>query len=103
MTNPTSPGGEGIVLSTLRIKRIYFDRILSGDKKIEFRDYKDFYHRLFKKNPTHLILHYQGKRKLLVEVSSVEVIPTPDRLKESKIKFSEKVYAIHLGRSGLIK
>ena len=88
-----------IKVKTLRIKRIYFDRILSGEKKIEYRDFKEYYHGLFKDNPTHLFLHYQAPRRALVEVKKIEVIKTPEKLKDSKISFGAKVYAIHLGRS----
>ena len=88
-----------IRVRTLRIKKIYIDRILKGDKKIEYRDFKPFYHSIFKEIPTHLILHYQRPRKALVEVTSIEIIPTPDRLKDSDISFGPKVYAIHLGKS----
>ena len=88
-----------IVVKTLRIKRVYLERILSGEKKIEYRDYKDFYHGYLTPNTTHLILHYQSPKKILVEVKKIEVIKTPDTLKASKIIFGAKVYAIHLGRS----
>lgn len=87
------------IVRTLRIKKIYFDRILSGEKKAEYRDYKPFYTSLLEPIPTWIIFHYQNPRdKLIARVLGVEVIDTPERLKVSAIPFGEKVYEIKLGR-----
>lgn len=89
---------------TLRIKKTYFDRILRGEKTVEYRDAKPFYDRLFSgRRVKTLILHYQSSRQLAVDVVSVRKVRTPKRLKESAIPFGSKVYAIKLGRSRLLK
>lgn len=82
---------------TLRIKKIYFDRIESGEKIIEYRDFKPYYERIFEKGIVKEVLfHYQGIPKLLVDVENIKVIKTPKRLKESAIPFGPNVYAIKL-------
>lgn len=84
---------------TLRIKRKYFDAILSGDKRVEYRDHKDYYSRLLGRPGIKAIkLHYQGIRQALVEVKSIRLIETPLHLKT----FGAHVYAIDLGNARLI-
>lgn len=70
---------------TLRIKKKYFDLIASGEKKIEYRECKEFYHRLFEKKRSLKVLklHYQSPRQLTVDIK--------------KIKQNRSHYEIHLG------
>lgn len=85
--------------TTLRIKRKYFDAILAGTKRIEYRDVKPYYTNLLESRQVNALkLHYQSDRKLLVKVKRIEIIPCPPTLKN----FSSHVYAIHLGKSKLI-
>lgn len=62
---------------TLRIKRRYFDEILSGAKSVEYRDARPFYDRTFAETPATLTLHYQRERVLRADVVSVSRIPRP--------------------------
>jgi hypothetical protein len=70
---------------TLRIKRKYFDLIASGEKKIEYRETKQFYVRLFsgRERIVRLKLHYQSPRQLTVSVK--------------KIVQNRSLFEIHLG------
>ncbi len=91
---------------TLRIKKIYFDRILSGEKKVEYRDFTPYYKRLIRDRQeplNYLYLHYQDTRGLVVKVTGVKVVKTPQSLKESKIPFGPKVFKIDLGLSILVE
>ena len=82
---------------TLRIKKIFFDEIASGEKKIEYRSVKSFYTSLFEgREISKLVLHYQKKSRLVVEVKGIDVIRRPKFLDAES--FTPKVYAIHLGR-----
>lgn len=81
---------------TLRIKKKYFDAILSGEKKIEYRDDKPYYNRIFSNRVDRLFLHYQHGRWLDVRVRRVRKIKTPAFIKNLGIPFGEKVYAIEV-------
>lgn len=86
---------------TLRIKKVYFDQILRGEKRVEYRDAKPYYDRMFKERPHTLILHYQRAERIFAQVKRIRKIRTPKRLLLSKIKFGEYVYAIELGEVSL--
>ena len=90
---------------TLRIKRVYFDKILSGEKRVEYRHFKDYYVKMFEGyEPTVLRLHYQQGPMLQVGIKSIKVIPTPERLLNSPLSFGRVVFAISLkGKAKLIK
>lgn len=95
---------SSLLVKTLRIKKIFFDKILSGEKKIEYRDYRPYYENLLLRElPSHLFLHYQKPRQALVEVTAIKVVPTPEFLKGGAIKFGPRVIEIHLGNSREIK
>lgn len=84
---------------TLRIKRIYFDKIKSGEKRVEYRDGRDFYIKMFEGTPIkYLKLHYQGRETLTVEVKSIRLIRRPTRFKESLFFTTPKIFAIKLGK-----
>lgn len=84
------------IIATMRIKKIYFDQILSGDKKIEYREAKDFYFKLFfrySSTPKYLRLHYQTERQMLVELNGLSLFVGDD----------ERYYfALYLGEAKLI-
>lgn len=96
---------------TLRIKKVYFDRILNGDKFIEYRDKKPFYNRILRNKDQFktLILHYQKPCRLKCEITAVKIIS----LKEAKkitpkefvgdIHFAPDLYAIHFRNPKLFK
>ena len=82
---------------TLRIKKVFFDEIKSGEKKVEYRSVKDFYERLFEGRPiSKLILHYQKSARLVVEVKDIDIIRRPKFLDSES--FTPRVFAIQLGR-----
>lgn len=81
---------------TLTIKKVFFDQIKTGEKTTEYRSVSPYYIKCFEKNPTHLKLHYQGGVFLLVKITSIKIIETPDFLKQSGIPFSKTVFAINL-------
>lgn len=84
---------------TLRIKRVYFDLIASGEKTIEYRDAKPYYDKMLsRKGITQLKLHYQQKRQMLCEVKRIRKIRTPksEYTSDPDVPFSEYVYAIHV-------
>lgn len=83
--------------ATLRIRRVFLERILAGEKRVEYRDARPYYQRLLERRPiTALRLHYQSPRRVLAEVKRIERIPKPAHLGDA---FGEYVYAIHLGRA----
>ena len=86
----------------LRIKKIYFEKILSGEKVFEYRSIKPYYDFLKDKDLTHLIFHYQGRKYLKVTVISVRKIKRPKSLEKSQIYFTPKVYKIGLSNPRLI-
>ncbi len=91
---------------TLRIKRVYFDQILSGEKTIEYRDCKAFYERLFRDVTTlkTLTLHYQRARKLRADIVAITRIKTPDFFKDEGdgIEFGSHTFAIIVRNARLI-
>jgi ASC-1-like (ASCH) protein len=84
---------------TLRIKRVYFEKIKSGEKTTEYRDGRDFYVKMFEGLPIkYLKLHYQGRDTLTVEVRSIRLVKRPARFKESIFFTTPKIFAIKLGK-----
>ena len=95
------------IVKSLRIKKIYFDEIKAGSKKIEYREKKPYYDSRLRKKLTHIIFHYQKSAKILVEVKSIRVINAPKKLipemKKLNFKNTKKIYAITLGRSRTLR
>jgi len=83
---------------TLRIKKKFFDQIVSGEKITEFRSFSNYYKNLFSKNPTYLKLHYQEKIALIVEISKIEIYSKQETGFESEFITTEKYFKIELGR-----
>lgn len=50
---------------TLPIKKKWFDMILSGEKKEEYRDYKPYYTSRFKRLWQGFLIGYEAKRKVI--------------------------------------
>ena len=84
----------------LRIKRIYFDQILSGEKNCEYRDFNPRYKNLL--NASEVLLHYQHERKLVADVVDVSVVDTPPELARSGLNFSNRVIKVQLANPRLI-
>lgn len=96
--------GTAKMTMTLRIKKVYFDQILSGEKTIEYRDVKPFYVRIFSNHEIkQLKLHYQSSRQMTVEVVKITQIKTPRFLLDTGIPFSSKVFEIKLTNPKLIR
>ena len=89
---------ENNKIFTLRIKKIYFDRILINEKKIEYRDFKSFYYKLSSGSIEYIRFHYQSNIFIISEILKIEIIDTPEHLKNSNIRFGPAVYAIYLGK-----
>lgn len=91
---------------TLLIKKFYFDKILSGEKTFEYRSVTPYYENLFASNPTHVRMHYQKHRHLLFEMSSLEIIDTPEEIKESarlrNFEIGERVFKIGISNPRLV-
>jgi len=83
---------------TLRIKKVFYDKIKTGEKNTEYRSDKLYYQRLFAKKVTSVILHYQARKYLLVEVLEINRIPKPERFKNSEILTTDYVYEIKIGQ-----
>jgi len=87
---------------TLRIKKEFYDSIRKGSKKKEYRDFKPFYHKLFKDGVKSIKLHYQGTEFFRIAVKDIKVINTPRWLTAlaliSGFSFTDRVYEISLGK-----
>lgn len=79
--------------------KVYYDRILSGEKVREYRSVTPYYSWLESPELTAIKFHYQGGCHIIVSVKKVNRIPCPERLKSHvKIKFTDEVYEIELGQ-----
>jgi len=97
---------------TLRIKRKYFDEILFKNKRIEYRDVKEYYDKIFKQKDDikTLTLHYQGQRVMQCQVTAIKKITlsaakklTPHEFTSGDVSFSSHVYAIFIRAPKLIR
>lgn len=82
----------------LRIKRVYFDAIMSGTKTREYRKQSSYYDRLLARvpRPSLLKLHYQCReRQLIADIIAINLIDCPWHLKREE-GWTEKVYEIKL-------
>lgn len=64
----------------LRIKKIYFDKIASGEKIYEYRKNNAFYKTRFDKKPEIISLHYQQNLYLDCRVLEIDIIETPPNI-----------------------
>jgi len=92
---------------TLRIKRVYFDQILNGSKKVEYRAVKPFYERLFRdvSSIKTLTLHYQQERKLIADIVSIKRMPLPKEFDNDpdRFDFGNECFAIRVKNVRLIR
>lgn len=88
----------------LTIKRYWFDKILSGEKTIEYREYKDYYHKKFCNTNYKDIVLQAGYSKTaprlkarikMVDVDSIDC-------KTDLFSGNMDVYCIHLGNPKII-
>lgn len=80
----------------LTIKKLYFEQILSGEKKIEYRKNSAFFQTRLKKKPNKLFLICGPKRMAIAEITMVKLIDKPDFLKDFDFLPTPKVFAIHI-------
>lgn len=87
---------------TMTLKKKWFDQIKSGEKTIEYREFKSYWiTRLVKDEPVTSIIFINGYQKdspkIKADVKKIEII---DAYKNGKwitdLKFIDKVFAIHL-------
>lgn len=83
---------------TLRIKKHFYQQIELGFKKVEYREYKEFYKRVLKKDKSikRIRFHYQSGDILISRVKFIRVINKPKFLKNSKLVKTNKVFQIVL-------
>lgn len=84
---------------TLRIKKVYLDEIANGLKKVEYRRDNEYYANIFSRTYSTLTLHYQSKRRLVVEILNVKKIAIPKKHVNSPfLKGTNKCWGIYLGK-----
>ena len=85
-----------MVTKTLRIKKVWFEAIASGEKSIEYRADKPFYGWLSTiEVPFKLVLHYQKPPRITKTVAKVELIKRPDWI-DPTLCPTDLVWALHL-------
>lgn len=78
----------------LPIKKTFFDKIITGEKKFEYREDKLFFRKMFDAiDVDYIIFHYYRKEKIKVKVLSIRKVKTP---KKCKLIKTEKCYRIKL-------
>ena len=83
---------------TLTIKKEWFDRIASGEKRIEYRRLSPYYERLFTsgKKYTAVTFHYYRRERLHCNVVRIRKIPKPAALAGSTYLTGSECWAIYL-------
>lgn len=88
----------------LTIKKYWFDKILSGEKTIEYREYKDYYHKkICNTNYTEILLqagYSKTSPRLKAKITLIDVneIVFDTELFSGKME----VYEIHLSNPKLV-
>jgi len=80
----------------LPIKKIYYEEIKSGVKKIEYRNYTKFFKNAFNKNPKKIRLHYYANNYIDCNIIKIDLVNIPKRFKDSSFLYTSKVYAVHI-------
>lgn len=91
----------------LTIKKYWFDKILSGEKNIEYREYKKYYIEKFKKEYDIILLqagYSKNSPRLTAKIEKIE-LKEIDMKNINNTLFSEnkKYYCIHLSNIDLVK
>jgi hypothetical protein len=90
-------------LPSLSIKKVYFDAILQGTKRHEYRAATPFYDALFKSKPRELLLHYYRPHVMRVQVVKIRKIRTSKRLHSLGLGFPPHVYEIEVRNPKIIR
>lgn len=89
-------------LLQMKIKRVHFDSILKGEKKIEYREVKPYWTQRLEGQDVSMLRLTAGYRRdapsLIVGVRGVKKIPAPPSIKN----LGKEVYAISLGQADLV-
>lgn len=90
---------------SFRIRKLYFDAIVSGEKTTEFRPASDYWRtriegKGIEGEPPWIAVFICGKRIHRREITLIQLIDTPSWFSEqgNKDVCTPKCYAIHLGR-----
>lgn len=81
----------------LIIKKHWFNEILKGNKTIEYREYKEYYHNKFSKNYSKIILqvgYYKNSLRLEAEIIKIDI--SENNVFNDLFNEQKKVYRIHL-------
>lgn len=81
----------------LILKKEWFDKIKNGEKTIEYREAKEYWHKRLNKNFNDVILkNGYGKNApaLIADIDSISIIPGHD----TDLQIDKDVYAIKLKR-----
>ena len=83
----------------LRIKKIYMEQIISGEKTIEWRSASSFNNKKFeKKNLKHLILYYEAtKKRVRAKVEKVKLVKRPKHIDKTLVT-TDFCWKIYLGK-----
>ena len=84
---------------TIRIKRIFFDRIASLEKKLEWRANTEHWTKHFSKNPKFAKFHFQQPgRFLIIEILAIDLVPRPERFEKVPYLQTSRLFRITLGQ-----
>lgn len=91
---PHSSLGER--MPVLLIQKRFFDEILAGEKKYEYRANSAFYKRMFRDPQPKEFLLLCGPHQAVIKVDKIELIPIPPEIAALPIKFTPLVYRIEI-------
>lgn len=86
----------------LPIKKVWFDKIKSGEKPYEYRVCSPYWKARFSKNPSHVILRNGYSKEAPSLIAEIENIQVVDGLK-TDLKIDAPVFAIKLKSVQIIK
>lgn len=91
----------------LTIKKVWFDKIANGEKNIEYREFKEYYHNKFKKQYDTILLQNGYSKKsprLQAKIIKIDIGDLEnDSLESDFLQDKEKWYRIHLGDIEIIQ
>lgn len=84
---------------TIRIKQIFFDRIASLEKKLEWRANSTHWSNHFNKNPKFAKFHFQRPGIfLIVEILAIDLVQRPERFEKVPYLQTPELFRITLGK-----
>ena len=85
---------------SLRIKKVYFDAIINGEKTSEYRQYNDYYHQRFTDAGKFNVLKiYYNNAYAIIQIKEIGVSPNPLPIKDRPEFLATKmVYELKLGK-----